>query len=117
MPDEGDYALMVRERDLEAARSAVMGESSHEFTIVYVSGGLIQSASFAGRGGECVGHMQEMLGIDFKNGRWARGHDERSVKASDGEMEQVLIEVFRTRAAEIAAARQAEAEAAKSQSS
>lgn len=96
MADEIDYAHKVMDQELEAALKAACG-NTQEFTIVYVTQGTIESANFTGTGGGCVRHMEEMLGIDLINGRWARGHDVKSIKASDGEMEHTLQIHFQSR--------------------
>lgn len=89
MADEGDYAHKVMAQELDAALRAASA-NTHTFTIVYLTGGTLESSSFTGSGGGCVRHMEEMLGIDLLNGRWARGYDAESVRASDGEMEKTL---------------------------
>lgn len=87
--DQIDHAFMVQERLL--AQALNKEGVKHDFTILHMdSDGLLQEASFTGSGGGCVDFMDVQLGIDFTNGRWARGHDRRSVKASDGEMEEEL---------------------------
>ena len=87
MADEVDYAFKVIQQELEEA--CVVPHHIH--LIIFVTDEGIQEASFTGNGGRCSVHMEEVLGIDMFNGRWARGHDEKSIKASDGEMEQELL--------------------------
>lgn len=88
MPDEVDYAFKVTQRELEEA--CVVPHYTH--LIIFVTDEGIQETSFTGTGGRCVTYMEEVLGIDMLNGRWARWHDKMpEPKASDGEMERELL--------------------------
>lgn len=94
MADEVDYAQRMTALEFEAVRSAILGTATHAWTILFIADGVIVSASFTGGGSPCVNYMEEMLGIDLLNGRWARGHSVESVKASDEEMEEALLYHF-----------------------
>lgn len=89
MVDKLDEAFLSQERFIDEARQAVQA-GKHTFTVIFMTDDGIEEKEFFGSGGGCVLHMEETLGIDLINGRWARGFSPTSIKASDGVMEDEL---------------------------